>query len=104
MAQPPEVEVNQPSPKSPMPGTRMLARGTGHAISARSASLEFTETHAVPEFEQTELFTGESVPLDELMRQQGVHQPQGLAAFADPEWVDGEESDLFLAALLDDTM
>jgi len=39
-------------------------------------------------------FMSESVPLDELMRQQGIHQPQCLARFADPEWVAGEESDL----------
>jgi hypothetical protein len=56
---------------------------------------------AVPEFEQTSLFTGAPLALTELMRLQGVRGPQGLAALADPEWEDNEQSDLFLEALLE---
>ena len=50
-------------------------------------------------YEQTALFTGLPVPIDELMARQAIGSPQGLAAFADPEWEPGEESDRFLEAI-----
>jgi hypothetical protein len=81
-------------------GMRVWARGAGKLSSARSGVLDVVEIHAVPEYEQTALFTGEPLPLSELMERQGVRGPQGLAALADPEWEENEESDLFLEALL----
>jgi len=83
-------------------GGRVWARGLGGATSARSGSMEVTEIHAVPEFEQTELFTAEPVSLSELMQRQSVERPQGLESLVDPDWEAGVESDLFLAAMLDD--
>jgi hypothetical protein len=47
----------------------------------------------------TVLFTMAPVPLDELMKQQGIGGPQGLAAFADPEWELDVESERFLEAI-----
>lgn len=83
-------------------GKLVWARGVGRATSSRTGVFEVAEIHAVPEYEQTSLFTGAPLPLAELMRRQGVRKPQGLAAFADPEWEDDEGSALFLEALLDE--
>lgn len=45
------------------------------------------------------MFTKFPVPIHELMKQQGISGPQGLAAFADPEWELNEESRRFLEAI-----
>jgi hypothetical protein len=87
-----------------MLGARVWVCGSGKATSARAGSLDITEIQLLPEFEQTELFTGEPVALGDLMKQQGIDRPQGLDSLADPDWEAGVESDLFLAALLDDTV
>jgi hypothetical protein len=85
----------------PLLGTRVWARGKGMVTSARAGTLELESIHAVAEFEQTELFTGPVVALDDLIAQQGLARPQGLLALADPNWVSGDESDMFLEALQD---
>jgi hypothetical protein len=68
--------------------------------SARSGTLDIEEIHAVPEHEQTSLFTHETVTLEELLTRQAVGAPQGLEVLADPEWEDNEESERFLEAIL----
>jgi len=80
-------------------GTRVWARGTGKTTSARVGSLDVAEIHPVAVYEQTALFTGLPVPIDELMERQAIGSPQGLAAFADPEWELDEESERFLEAI-----
>lgn len=45
------------------------------------------------------LSTKSPVPIGELMKQQGVSGPQGIAALADPEWELNEESQRFLEAI-----
>ena len=45
------------------------------------------------------LFTKSPVPISGLMKRQGISGPQGLAAFADPEWELNEESQRFLEAI-----
>jgi len=80
-------------------GTRVWARGMGKATSTRAGTLDVAEIHPVAVYEQTALFTGLPVPIDELMARQAIGSPQGLAAFADPEWEPGEESDRFLEAI-----
>jgi hypothetical protein len=45
------------------------------------------------------LFTKFPVPIHALMKRQGIGGPQGLAAFADPEWELDEESRRFLEAI-----
>lgn len=47
----------------------------------------------------TALFSMAPVPVDDLMKQQGIRGPQGLAAFADPEWESDVESERFLEAI-----
>jgi hypothetical protein len=79
-------------------GSRVWARGLGRMSSSRVGTLDLEAIQVVPDFEQTELFTGIPVALPDLLEQQGVHGPQGLATFTDPEWSAGEESDLFLEA------
>lgn len=80
-------------------GARVWARGVGKTTSTRSGTLEVVEIHAVAEYEQTALFTGAPLPLGQLMERQAVHGPQGLAAFADPEWEADDESERFLEAI-----
>jgi hypothetical protein len=79
--------------------------GQCHVSCPRTAGVPGERQRGPPvvELEHTELFTNGSVPLSELMRQQAVDGPQGLRSISDPEWIAGTESDLFLAALLDDT-
>ena len=55
--------------------------------------------HPEAAHEQRPLFTEQPVPIDELMKRQGIDGPQGLAAFADPEWELDEESERFLEAI-----
>ena len=45
------------------------------------------------------MFTKFPVPIHELMKRQDISGPQGLAAFADPEWELDEESQRFLEAI-----
>jgi len=59
-----------------------------------SAGSRQTDDHAL-----TALFTATPVPIGELMKQQGIGGPQGLAVFADPEWEANEESKRFLRAI-----
>jgi hypothetical protein len=47
----------------------------------------------------TALFTATPVPIDELMKRQGIGGPQGLAAIVDPEWELDAESERFLEAI-----
>jgi hypothetical protein len=83
-------------------GSRVWVRGAGALTSARSGALTIDELHAIPEHEQTSLFTLETVSIQELLTRQAVAAaPQGLHALSDPEWEDGEESDRFLEAIFD---
>jgi hypothetical protein len=50
-----------------------------------------------------ELFTGAPVPLCRLMERQGLHSPQGLSAFTDPEWESDDQSERFLEAIFADS-
>lgn len=65
--------------------SRVWAQGCGELVSARSGSLDLVSIRAVPEYEQTELFTGPSVPLQALIELQGVRHPQGLESRSSPE-------------------
>ena len=86
-----------------MVGTRVWARGTGKSTSTRAGTLDVAEIHPVAVYEQTALFTGLPVPINELMARQAIGSPQGLAAFADPEWEFDEESERFLEAIFAET-
>jgi hypothetical protein len=83
-------------------GHRVLAAGRGHATSPKAGTLQLEKIRALPEPEQTQLFTGRVVPLEALKEEQGITRPQGISAFVDPSWEDTEESEDFLRALLDE--
>lgn len=57
------------------------------------------ESRQTADHAPTTLFTGTPVPIDELMKRQGIGGPQGLAAIADPEWELDVESERFLEAI-----
>lgn len=57
------------------------------------------ESRQTADHAPTPLFTGTPVPIDELMKRQGIGGPQGLAAIADPEWELDVESERFLEAI-----
>lgn len=83
-------------------GSRVWVRGSGRTTSSRGGSLDIEEIHSVPAYEQTSLFTGTPISLQQLMNAQHVERPQGLSTLADPEWQDDEESDRFIEAILSD--
>jgi hypothetical protein len=74
--------------------------GTGRVMSSASGRLEISTIEPIVESVQEALFTAETVPLEELLAEQGIAGPQGLDAFIDPEWSDDEESRRFLEATL----
>ena len=84
-------------------GSRVWARGVGKSISARAGTLDVIEIHGMAEYEQTSLFTGAPVPLETLMQQQHFTSPQGLTAYADPEWEADEQSERFLEFIFADS-
>ena len=58
-------------------GNRVWARGTGKTTSARAGTLDVAEIHADAVYEQTALFTGLPLPIEELMAGQTIGGPQG---------------------------
>jgi len=79
------------------------ARGLGRRTAHNRGSLELLGVEPLPKFEQTPLFTRETVPIAELERQQGITRPQGLAALQDPEWEDDEASREYLSLVLNES-
>ncbi len=57
------------------------------------------DIHPVAVYEQAPLYTGQPLPIVELMARQAIDGPQGLAPFADPEWELDGESERFLEAI-----
>jgi hypothetical protein len=57
------------------------------------------ESRQTAEHAPNTVFTGTPVPIDELMKRQGIGGPQGLAACADPEWEPDGGSERFLEAI-----
>jgi hypothetical protein len=80
--------------------TNVSARGVGQRLGASRGTLALESIQPVGEYEQTELFTFERVPLDELMRQQGIRGPQGGASIL-PDDLTDDEVDAFVEALND---
>ena len=66
-------------------GHRVLAAGRGHATSPRAGTLQLDKIRALPEPEQTQLFTGPVVPLEALKEEQGITRPQGNQRVRGPE-------------------
>lgn len=74
------------------------AVGSGRVINAERGSMTIERIEEVEQGEQTALFTPEPTPDAELLDQQGIEGPQGLAAIGDPEWNE-ETDDVYLEAL-----
>jgi len=73
--------------------------GSGKLTSLLRGSMTIERIESVDEVDQSPLFTVEPVDENELLARQGITVPQGLDAFADPEWED-ETDEAYLAALL----
>lgn len=78
------------------------ATGEGARHSARSGKMHLQEIRALPQYDQSSLFTFERVSVETLEQEQRVADPQGLAALEDAEWSDDEQDREFLALVLDD--
>ncbi len=74
------------------------AEGTGTLTSSLRGSMAIERIERV-EIEQSSLFTSAPVADDELLKRQGLTEPQGLDALSDPQW-DDDTDDVYLAALL----
>jgi hypothetical protein len=79
------------------------ARGLGQQTAYNRGLMELLAVELLPKFEQTPLFTRETVPIADLERQQGITQPQGLMALQDPEWEDDEASREYLSMVLNES-
>jgi hypothetical protein len=79
--------------------SRVSVRGYG-TVRGRRGNVEVTELEPLYEWEQSSLFTDESVALSELLARQGVTGPQGLESLGEPALADDEEYDKFLGAIL----
>jgi hypothetical protein len=79
---------------------QVSAGGSGVLVNARRGYFEIETLEEIQEFEQTPLFSIERRPLAELLREQAVTRPQGWAAFADPDWREGEEDELYVRTLM----
>ena len=79
--------------------TRVWATGRG-ALSGRKGTMQIEEVTSLQEYEQTPLFTVEQVPVRDLLEQQGIRRPQGLASLRELRWEDDEASERFLEAIL----
>jgi hypothetical protein len=82
-------------------GQTVTARGVGSLTGAKRGTLDLEEIEAVARFEQTELFTFERVPLEDLMNEQGTGESRGAVSVV-PEDLDEEELERFLEAILED--
>jgi hypothetical protein len=78
----------------------VTASGAGVRTSAARGEFEIHAIEPLEEYEQTELFSLERRPLDELLAGHGI-EPQGWDFFADPDWEDDESSARYLAAVLE---
>lgn len=76
------------------------ARGRGALQSPRRGTMKLAEIKRIEQGTQTDLFTQESIPEEQLAADQGVRGPQGLDALSAPEWT--EADDAYLAALTED--
>jgi hypothetical protein len=76
------------------------ARGMGTRDRPSRGTLRLEDLGPLPEYETTPLFTGEPVAIEELVREQAVSTPQGLASLGLRD-VSKDEVDRLLAVLLE---
>jgi hypothetical protein len=76
------------------------ARGTGARTSTGRGRMSLVEIHPLPAFGQANLFSERQRDADEVAAEQGITRPQGLDSTTDPEWVDDERDEEFLALMV----
>jgi hypothetical protein len=79
--------------------SNVRAKGVGRKTGPKSGTMQLERIDPLPEIDQASLFTVETIPTQELQREQGVVRPQGLATLQDPDWVDDDASREYLAIL-----
>lgn len=84
----------------PLITKRVWARGLGARERANRGSLVIEDLGVLPEYERTPLFSDEPVPLNDLLDEQGITGPQGLAAVGISD-MSNDEVDRFLAVMLE---
>lgn len=81
--------------------TRVVARGLGVKTTSNRGRLDIESVESVETYEQSELFTLERVPIDELIEQQGIGGGAGIPSLLGDDVAD-EELDAFVDALRED--
>jgi hypothetical protein len=80
-------------------GKIVVVKGEGHKSSPLRGTLAVEDLEPVQQGEQTPLFTVEQVADEDLLADQGIDGPQGLASLQRGSW--GEADEAYMAALLD---
>lgn len=83
-------------------GEVVWVSGEGRRTSALRGTMAVSRIERAVQGRQTDLFSHEHVPADDVLARQGVREAQGLAALGDEEWAGDEADERYLAALLDD--
>lgn len=78
---------------------QVRAHGMGVRERANRATLRIDEISPLPHYDQTPLFSLDTVPAEELERDQGIAGPQGLSSLAIADLPDDEEIDKYLVLL-----
>src|SRR5690606_17830624 len=83
-------------------GKIVWATGSGHLNTPKKGTMQLERV--VPAFggEQTQLFTHEPGPINQLLVRRGIAGPQGLDALSSDEWVGDEADEAYIAALFED--
>ncbi len=81
---------------------RVRVRGFGARERPNRGSMEITAIEPMRVFEQSELFSVETIPHEVLEANQGIMAAQGLTALADPDLEDDAATERFLAIVLED--
>lgn len=76
------------------------AEGTGHLQSPRRGTMKLTSIRQIDQGVQTDFFSHDRVPDEQLEAELGITEAQGIEAIAGAEWTDAD--DAYLAALTDD--
>jgi hypothetical protein len=81
---------------------QVRAEGQGVRERANRGTLHIEAIDALPEYEQTPLFSPQLVPTSELERGQGIEGPQGFGALSIEDLPDDDAIDRYLAVILED--
>jgi hypothetical protein len=86
----------------PLLGEALWAAGEGRLTAALRGSMRITSIRLAVRERETELFVLEHPDPDELLRSQGLADPQGLDSLDAHEWAGDEADERYLAAMFGD--